>query len=292
MNEKILNLLNGRESYYPKALEGKFPRVLEKMFQLWETPDIDAYFHELMMDTRDGHRQGFPPDVASEILRLSLIHAKQRNEEGKDVWGSISEKNRQGVEQLGFKYSPQGFMQASEAGNTRAIQIFLSSGVSIDTRDERNWTPLMISSFNGKEAVAFLLIQNGAKIDAQDHNGYSPIHWAAFNGFSNVVSLLLRNGANANALSNFGWTPLMQAATRGHILASAQLLAGGAQINAISADNWTALHKAAANGHADLVRLLLSKGADPSIKHQEGVTALTLASKGNHEEIIAMLSKA
>ncbi len=291
MNEKILQLLNGDDHHYPHTLEKQFPRVLEKILQLWDSPSIDPYFHELMMDTRDGNRQGFPMEVASEILRLSLIHAKQRNSTDKDVWGSISEKNRQAVEHLGFKYSPQGFMQASEAGNTRAIQIFLTSGVSIDTRDERNWTPLMISSFNGKEAVAFLLIQSGARIDAKDNNGYSPIHWAAFNGYSNVVSLLIRNGADPNALSNFGWTPLMQAATRGHILASAQLLAGGANVNAISSDHWTALHKAAANGHTDLVRLLLSKGADPSVEFKDGETALTLAIKGMHEEISNMLSK-
>ena len=189
MNEKILNLLNGRESYYPMALESRFPRVLEKMFQLWETPDIDAYFHELMMDTRDGHRQGFPPDVASEILRLSLIHAKQRNDEGKDVWGSISEKNRQGVEQLGFKYSPQGFMQASEAGNTRAIQIFLSSGVSIDTRDERNW------EIAHRRSRRVALSGRHSNDDAFHARRVQRLDRPAQNGFSGQQPELLRHAA-------------------------------------------------------------------------------------------------
>lgn len=290
MNEKILKLLNGDESLYPHGVEKNYPRVFEKIHLLWGTPELDPYLNDLIMDSRGGQRQGFPPNVASEILRLSLVHARQQDSSKGDAWGNVAEKHREGVEELGFKQTPQGFMQAAEAGNTRAIQMFLGSGISLETRDERDWTPLMISVFNGKEAAAFLLIQNGAKINVKDKNGYSPIHWAAFNGFSNVMGLLIRSGANTNALSNFGWTPLMQAATRGHVLVSAQLIAGGAQVNEISQDKWTALHKAAANGHTDLVRLLLSKGADPKVEHEKGVNALTLALKGKHEEIITMLS--
>lgn len=290
MNEKILKLLNGDVSLYPHGIENNYPRVLEKIHQLWGTPELDPYLNDLIMDSRGGQRQGFPPEVASEILRLSSLHARQQDLSNGDMWGYVSEKKLSGIEELGFKQTPQGFMQAAEAGNTRAIQMFIGSGINLEIRDERNWTPLMISAFNGREAAAFLLIQSGAKINVTDKNGYSPIHWAAFNGFSNVVSLLIRSGANTNALSNSGWTPLMQAATRGHVLVSAQLIAGGAKLNEISQDKWTALHKAAANGHTDLVRLLLSKGADPKIEHEKGVNALTLATKGKHDEIIAMLS--
>lgn len=290
MNEKFLQKIGGKSDYYPRLLEQQFPRVFEKIFDSWEMATLEDYFNELMMDSRNGQRKGFPPEVASEILRLTLIHGKQNKLAGGDVWGNISEKQRFEIEQLGFKHTPQGFMQASEAGNIQAIKAFLSSGVNLETRDERNWTPLMISSFNGKEEVAFLLIKCGAKIDARDINGYSPIHWAAFNGYDSVVKLLVQNGANPNALSNFGWTALMQAATRGHIMVVAQLLAGGAHINIISKDNWTALHKAAANGHADVVRLLLSKGADTTIEYQAGCTALTLAIKGKHDAIVSLLN--
>lgn len=290
MNEKLLKLLNGNESLYPRNLEEKYPRVFEKIHQLWNTAELDAYLDELMMDSRGGHRQGFQPEAASEIFRLSMAHARRHEASSTDVWSNIAEKHRIAMEELGFKHTPQGFMQASEAGNTRALQMFLGSGINLETRDERDWTPLMISAFNGKEAAAMLLIQHGARIETKDKNGYSPIHWAAFNGFSNVVGLLIRSGANTNALSNFGWTPLMQAATRGHTIVAAQLIAGGALVNEISQDHWTALHKAAANGHTDLVRLLLSKGANPAIEYQQGGNALSLAFKGNHEEIINMLS--
>ena len=290
MNEIFLKKLGERSGVYPLLLEQQFPRVVEKIIELWDTPAIEGYLDELLIDNRGGQRAGFPPAVAAEIFRLSLVCAKQNNKGGGDAWGSVSEKQRYEVEQLGFKHTADGFMQASEAGNMQAIRLFLSSGVDLETRDERNWTPLMIFSFNGKEEAALLLIKCGAKIEAQDINGYRPIHWASFNGYANVVNLLIKGGANPNSLSNFGWTALMQTATRGHIMVAAHLIAGGAHVNIVSKDNWTALQKASANGHVDLVRLLLSKGADPTIEYQPGCTAITLARKGNHQEIVSMLT--
>ena len=53
MNEKVLQILGGNESRYPHKLELQFPRVLEKILELWGTPAMDPYFHELMMDTRE-----------------------------------------------------------------------------------------------------------------------------------------------------------------------------------------------------------------------------------------------
>lgn len=292
MNEDILQkTFGGKSDYYPRLLEAQFPRVFEKLFELWDTSALEPYLDDLLMDSRDGHRKGFPPDVASEILRLSLYYSKQHKQlDDTDTWGGISETQRFEIEQLGFKHTPQGFMQAAEAGNAQAIRAFLKGAIYLETCDERNWTPLMISSYFGKEEAALLLIKSGAKVDARDINGYSPLHWAAFNGYDRVVKLLLHNGADANALSNKGWTPLMQAASRGHLVAAAQLIAGGANVNIISDDRWTALHKAASNGHTDLVRLLLSKGANPAIEYQEGCTALTLATKGKYDAIIAMLT--
>lgn len=283
MNETLLKKLKGRSELYPNALEQQFPRVFEKIIQLWDLPNCETFLDELLVDKREGKRAGFPPEVASEIMRLTMFYANQHQQSGGDMWGNVSEKQRYEVEQLGFKHTPEGFMQASETGNMEAIKLFLSSGVSLETRDERDWTPLMISSFNGKEEAAILLIKCGAKVEAKDKNGYSPIHWAAFNGYNNVVVLLIKSGANPNALSNFGWTAMMQAASRGHLLVVAQLIAGGAHVNIVSKDNWTALHKAAANGNVDLVRLLLTKGADPTIEYQQGCTALTLARRANHD---------
>jgi hypothetical protein len=77
MNENILKVLNTNTEFYPQNLEQKFPHLLERMIKLWNSPQFDAYVNQLMLDKREHHRQGFPAEVASEILRLSIIHTEQ-----------------------------------------------------------------------------------------------------------------------------------------------------------------------------------------------------------------------
>ena len=290
MDAKLLQILNNRKQNYPYALEKQFPRIFSQIMSMWDSPEIDALFSELMV-TKRSDRQGFPPDVASDIIYLSMVHSRQSGrQEINDPWGHVSEKIKSEIEKQGLEYSPKGFIKAAESGKRDVIALFLSAGANVDTCDDRLWTPLMISSFNGDEIMATLLINSGANIHHRDGAGYSPLHWAAFNGFSKVVNLLLSKHAAVNACSNHGWTPLMQAATRGHLSVSFLLIENGADVNATSNDGWTSLHKAAANGHVPVVKLLLSKGADFRKKYRDGTTALDLAKKSKHEQIVALLS--
>ena len=297
MNEKLLHLLSGQEELYPLNLEEKYLRVLNRIVELWDTKEIDDYFNDLTIDNRGGTRQGFPPNVASEIFALSMAHAKicsqqQQVAAGATPWDNVEASKKAAVEQQGYAFSPKGFIQSAEKGDHKAVLLFLSSGVDIDTRDEHGWTPLMVSTFNGKEEVALLLIRSGADVRAKDTAGYGPLHWAAFNGYSSVVKLLIEKRAHVNERSNHGWTPLLQAASRGHLLTVGQLIAAGAEVNLASNDGWTPLHKAAANGHTEVVKLLLAKGAIRNSEYQDGTTPLKLAIKNKHAEIVSLLSSA
>jgi 3'(2'), 5'-bisphosphate nucleotidase len=77
MNEQLRAILPNPEARYPHALESKFTRVLSRILELWDTPDIHAYFFDLMVDTR-GNRQGFPDDVATDIV---FLHSLLKREE-------------------------------------------------------------------------------------------------------------------------------------------------------------------------------------------------------------------
>lgn len=292
MDQRLLKLLDNDEALYPRHLEEKFLRVFNKIMELIETPHIDDYLSDLLVDKRNGNRAGFPPDVASEIMRLSnYLSALHAHPVDGDVWGDISAYQRNEIMLLGFEFSPNGLLKSVESGNQEAVRLFLSSGADLEVRDERNWTPLMIAAFNGNEELALLLIQCGAKVTAHDKNGYTSLHWAAFNGFSNVVKALLQKGADPNKMSDFGWTALMQAATRGHLLACAYLIAAGADTNLTTTDGWSALHKAANNGHTEIVRLLLDKGANPLAQYGDGSTPISLAVKAGHSGIVNLLNK-
>lgn len=291
MNEAMLSLVAGEDHLYPHALEKQFSRIMAKIIELWDTPQMEVFFHDLMVDKRGG-RQGFPKEVAVEIYRLSQLYDRTRKlDKSMDInpWAAIDIRKQQEIEGKGYKCTPQGFLKSAEAGDKAAIVLFLAGKIDINTRDERGWTPLMISSFNGNEEIAELLVQNGADVHMRDNAGYGPMHWAAFNGYHRVIRLLLEKKADPNALSNFGWTPLMQAATRGHLIAAGQLIGGGANVNMAAKDGWTALHKAAANNHIEVTKLLLLKGADAAMQYQDGSTAFSIAIKNKNESLVALL---
>jgi ankyrin repeat protein len=292
MNEAMLQMLQGVARLYPHKLEAQYPRVFNKLIELWDTALIDDYFAELMVNSRPG-RQGFPSDIATEIYYLSQVRERTRpkkeSKEDEDVWGSVELKELRIIEAEGFEHTPAGFLKSAESGNREAMTAFIVSGAEIDTQDERGWTPLMISSFNGNQEIARLLIERGANIHIEDTSGYSPIHWAAFNGFTEIVKMLITKHANVNAQSKHGWTALLQAATRGHLNTCAVLIAGGADVNLTSFDGWSPLHKASANGHIEVVKLLLKSKADKNAKYKDGSTPLVLAQRAKHEPIVELL---
>lgn len=59
------------------ALE-RLPHITKRVCLLWGLPEFDSFTSHLMMDSRDGNRQGLPWDVAEEILFLSELRVVKR----------------------------------------------------------------------------------------------------------------------------------------------------------------------------------------------------------------------
>jgi len=278
MNEQLLKILDGKADFYPRFLEEKFPRVFNKILELCETEHIEAYLLDLMVDKRGGTRQGFPPEAATEIVRLGRYFSTLKAEQSeKDVWDDIPELKRLEIERLGFAFTPQGFLKAIENNHLEAVRVFLSSGVNLEIKDERGWTPLMIAAANGKDNLAQLLIQSGANLNDRDINGFTPLHWAAFQGMSNVVKVLITREADLDSQSKFKWTPLMQACTRGHLSVCAPLIAAGANLALTNSDDATALQIASSKGFQEIVQLLTAAEKNRDAKDKSGDSSLTLS---------------
>lgn len=311
MDQRLLRILNGETARYPYALESKFPRVFNKIMSLWDSPEIDAYFMDLVVDTRGG-REGFPPDVATEIVHLSLVHAAHHKSlQKQDVWESAtgtfaafasnampedsrvwhepSEQVRIAIQRLGIACSPDGFLQAAEMGDRAAVGLFLDGGVGSEVRNERGWTPLMLAAFNGHPEVIELLLKHGADVYSNDLGGNSALHWAAFSGHVDCAQALLDEHADVDARNNFGWTPLLQATARRHLEVVMLLINRGANLNLCASDGNTALHKAAASGYVEIIRPLLAHDADTHLKNLEGETAVKLAIKNKYDAAIRVL---
>jgi hypothetical protein len=88
MNEKLLKILNSREQNYPHALEKQFPLILEKIILLWDSSEFDAYLADLMMTTRS-NRQGFPREVASDIIYLHMLHENKDEAGESSAWAQL-----------------------------------------------------------------------------------------------------------------------------------------------------------------------------------------------------------
>jgi hypothetical protein len=292
MNSAMLELVYGVEGLYPQQLELHHPHILEKIVKLWHTPQMENFFLELMVNTRSD-RQGFSHEVASELYYLSKVFDGTRNlpkvfdtnplahlnskpvnsanfehspqdfinmraPSDDSPWTHISPGKRTEISELGYPCTPDGFIKASAARDLKAIGLFLHCNINIDTCDERGWTPLFFSAFNGNAEIAKLFIEFGANVNMRDHGGFSPLHWAAFNGHADIIKHFITHNAEVNAHSLRGWTPLMMAAMNGHLAACTALIASGAETSLTTSQGWTALQKASFHHQVPVIKLLLS----------------------------------
>ncbi|NOT97646.1 MAG: hypothetical protein HOO97_00920 [Sideroxydans sp.] len=310
MNERLLKILGGEMKFYPTKLEAGYPRVFNNIMLFWDTPEIEEYLNGLMVTDRED-RAGFPPEVAAEIMRLSLVHASQNPPKKNDVWQIdtgkfasykpqtailISEDwqplptaTKQAIENFGIPGSSKGFHQAVASGNRQVTALFLSARVNTEIANEMGWTPLMIASSKGLPSIINQLIQHRANVRARNLSGDTPLHCAIEAGQAESAKLLIDNHAEIDALNNDGLSPLLLATIRRDLEIVLTLLDKGANINLITQNGSTALHNAAANGYSEIVRVLLHDGADTRIKNHDGNTPLMLAEKFDHTAVVKLL---
>jgi hypothetical protein len=74
MTDQLKELMQGYENNYPSHLVQQFPRIVKNLVSLWHSPDaMNTYLEKLLILDRP-HRQGFPAEVASELIALSRIY--------------------------------------------------------------------------------------------------------------------------------------------------------------------------------------------------------------------------
>lgn len=85
--ETVLYTLKCGTNQYPQLLEDKFPHILAKIVNLWNSTDGETYFADLLQPNGRGggriDRDGFPDKVWEEILKLKLLYDKPRPKAGK-----------------------------------------------------------------------------------------------------------------------------------------------------------------------------------------------------------------
>ena len=288
-NEKLAEVYKSMPDKYPYRLEERFARIVGRIAELWLSPQLEHYFNELLMDRRGG-RQGFPPEIMSELMTLYATHTSIVSANAKDPldpWGF--EAMRRELQEMGVACTQQRMVRAIEQGDVRILEKLIRAGLDVNYIGDGGWTPLMVAAFNGQEQAALMLIEAGATVNARDRSGYSPLHWATMNGYLQATRVLLGKGAIVNMQNNYGWTALLHAAGRGHHEVVRALLDAGAHPDLPDREGWTPLHKAAVNGHLKAVETLLDAGANQNLKHKDGATPVMLATEKGHRQVRAVL---
>ena len=98
--------------------------------------------------------------------------------------------------------------------NPDIITKLLATGLDVNARDRRGWTPLHDAATSNKNPeVIQLLLNAGADMNALGRYGSTPLHEAAaFNTSPKIIQLLLDSGLYMNAKDKWGQTPLHVAA--------------------------------------------------------------------------------
>ncbi|MHC4478278.1 MAG: ankyrin repeat domain-containing protein [Planctomycetota bacterium] len=178
---------------------------------------------------------------------------------------------------------------AARWGHKQILELLLSQGAKMDSKDKRGRTAMHEAAANGHVDIVAYLIDQKAAIDTKDHSGRRALHEAAKAGHRELAEFLFAKGANVNSKDYDGRTALHDAVAYGRKSMAQFLVAKGAKLNTRDYDGYTALHWAAIRGHKNMVGFLLEAGAEINTTDKAGNTPMQCALDQGHQEIAALL---
>ena len=244
---------------YPYALEERFERILIKIEQLWDTPEIDDYFSDLIIDKRGG-RQGFPREVLNDILHLRQFRESQTIGEAERA-----EYAKYLLRQRGYELTTPDFFSALEAGDQELIDLYTRAKFNIHILDEWGATPMLAALKRGHTVTAGILLNAGSDVNARDRLGLTPILVACgkpSHGFRSITERLIARGADINGRDPMGNTPLILAISGGMFDIAEVLVERGAEVAPLNRKGQSALslmHRPGIAPDHPLIGLLLKK---------------------------------
>ena len=151
---------------------------------------------------------------------------------------------------------------AAENGNIEIIEVLVSQGCHVDSRDKDGVTPLMLSALNDEPSAFQLLLQNSADPCLKANNGYSLLHFATRGENASIMNKLLSLGLDIDSRDTQGATPLMYAAAFDKQSAFQLLIENGADPSLKADKAFSLLHYAVYGGNPSIINKLLSLGLD------------------------------
>ncbi|KAJ7291186.1 ankyrin repeat-containing domain protein [Mycena rebaudengoi] len=185
--------------------------------------------------------------------------------------------------------APSPLWVAAAANLHGIVQYLLDGGVSPDSGQTQDDSPLCTASFYGHLQIAVLLLEAGANVNVDGGPTCSALEAASGGGHIDMVCLLLEKGADIQAgddgalwrASMGGHTEVVQALLRKGANANVTNENGESLLIAMSAEEYTQPEQ-----HVNIARLLLENGADI---HARNNSVLQAASKRGYTEVVQLL---
>jgi len=241
---------------YPQHLEKSFDRILTRIEDLWDTPEIDDYFSDLVIDKRGG-RKGFPKEVMEEIMYLRDYRESEKIRQAEHEIDAILELKRRGI-----NLDKESFLQAVNDGNIEVVDLFVRANFNIHSEDDQGTPAVLIALKKGYTVVGRVLINAGADVNARDHMGMTPLLLAcgkSTHGYYEIAEMLINKGANINVRDRLGFTPLLLSLTGGVSGIAELLIEKGADLTTSFRSGKNALYLAEMTGNTKIAELIRRK---------------------------------
>ncbi|UCR88980.1 ankyrin repeat domain-containing protein [Mycetocola spongiae] len=186
---------------------------------------------------------------------------------------------------------------AVAANNPEAIAQALADGANLESRNDRNQTPVIAATKSQLDDAAEALILAGADVNAKDDLQDSAYLYAGAEGYNRILELTIAHGAELESVNRYGGTAIIPAAEHGYADTIQILLDAGINPNHINNPGWTALQEAVLLGtdgenHQESVRRLIAGGADVNLRDKRGSTPLNNALNNGFSNLAALISAA
>jgi ankyrin repeat protein len=91
---------------------------------------------------------------------------------------------------------PEAAAELARKGDEAGLAVLLKGGLTVDARDAKGNTLLMLAGYHGRAEVVKLLLKSGSTVDLRNDKGQTPLGGVAFKGYVEIATLLLDAGAD------------------------------------------------------------------------------------------------
>jgi hypothetical protein len=192
------------------------------------------------------------------------------------------------VARLKKVHPDEELLSAAATGDLPRAHGALEALASVEARDHRNRTPLLLAAAHDHVEMAALLVAEGADPNAMDDQHDTPWLVTGVTGSVAMLEVLLAAGADLTIRNRYGGVSIIPASERGHLEYVRRVVQTGIDVNHLNDLHWTALLETVILGdggptHVEIARTLLAAGADPAIADRDGVTPLQHADRLGHQ---------